>query len=138
MTMNYKSMVMYAWEGIRKQVEQRMYYYLDNRINFKMRVIEKNEGNLWSVMVNIKKRGYKGVIMLAQQTRMDWNKLKWIQIFRNIDSRMLKWMLFNLNAFLFIYGNCMEHISMPFNLKIILAFSVHIVKTVQFTVQNFE
>ena len=31
----------------------------------------------------------------TQQMRMDWNELKWIQIFRNIDSRMLKWMFFN-------------------------------------------
>ena len=62
------------------------------------------------------------VLRAIQQTRMNWNELKWIQIFRNIDSRMLKWMLFNPE---FIYRNCMEHISMPFNLKIILAFSVH-------------
>jgi len=27
------------------------------------------------------------------------NGLKWIQIFRNIDSRMLKWMFFNLECF---------------------------------------
>jgi len=40
----------------------------------------------------------------------------------NIDSRMLKWMLFNSEC---IFRNCMEYISMPFNLKIILAFSVH-------------
>jgi len=26
-------------------------------------------------------------ILYIQQTRMDWNELKWIQIFRNIDSR---------------------------------------------------
>ena len=29
-------------------------------------------------------------------------ELKWIQIFRNIDSRMLKWMLFNPEC-IFIY-----------------------------------
>jgi len=61
----------------------------------------------------------------AQQTRMDWNELEWIHIFKNIDSRMLKWMLFN-PEFLFIYRNCIEHISMPFNLKILVCtFSVH-------------
>jgi len=27
--------------------------------------------------------------------RMDWNGLKWIQIFKNTDSWMLKWILFN-------------------------------------------
>ena len=31
----------------------------------------------------------------SQQMRMDWNGLKWIQIFRNTDSWMLKWILFN-------------------------------------------
>jgi len=65
------------------------------------------------------------------------NGLKWIseiQIFRNIDSQMLKWMLFR-NAFLFMYKNCMEHIFMPFNLKIILAFSVHCEYC---SIQNFE
>ena len=34
-------------------------------------------------------------LRMSQQMRMDWNELKWIQIFRNIDSRMLKLMLFN-------------------------------------------
>ena len=72
------------------------------------------------------------------ENEMDWNELKWTQIFKNIDSRILKWMLFN-PAFLFIYRNCMEHISMLFNLKIILAFPVHythILNTVQFKILN--
>jgi len=42
-------------------------------------------------------------------------------------------MLFN-PEFLFISKNYMEYISMPFNLKIILAFSVH--NTVQFKILN--
>ena len=67
---------------------------------------------------------------------MNWN---WIQIFRNIDSQMLKWIHFNPKCiFLFIYrnyGGIMEHISMPFNLKIILAFSVHYEYC---SIQNFE
>jgi len=77
-------------------------------------------------------------IMTSHQMRMNWNELKWIQIFRNINSRMLKWMLFN-PEFLIIYGNCMEYISMLFNLKIILAFSVHnthIMNIVQFKILN--
>ena len=46
-----------------------------------------------------------------------------------------------LNAFFFIYRNCMELIygTVPFNLKIILAFSMHnntIVNTVQFKILN--
>jgi len=39
--------------------------YLDNRINFDMRTVERDEGNWWSVMVNVKERDYKGVIMLV-------------------------------------------------------------------------
>ena len=81
---------------------------------------------------------YSSFLLNSHQMRMDWNELKWIQFFRNIDSRMLKWMLFN-PAFLFIYKICMEHISIPFDLKIILAFSVHnntIVNTVQFKILN--
>ena len=74
----------------------------------------------------------------ANENGLKW--IEWIQIFRNIDSRMLKRSFSILNAFLFIYRNCMEHISMLFNLKIILAFSVHthcvlcthIVNTIQF------
>jgi len=38
--------------------------YLDNRINFDMRAMEKDERNWWSVIVNVKEKGYKGVIML--------------------------------------------------------------------------
>jgi len=75
-------------------------------------------------------------VNITQQTRMNRNELKWIQIFRNIDSRMLKWMLF-LNPEC-IHRNCMEYISIPFNLKIILAFSVHnihIVNIVQFKIE---
>jgi len=72
-------------------------------------------------------------VSLRTANEMDWNNLKWIQIFRNIDSRMLKWMLFN-PAFLFIYRSCMEHICMPFNLKIILTFSV--MSTIQFKILN--
>jgi len=52
------------------------------------------------------------------------NGLKWIQIFRNTNLWMLKWTIFNLESFLFLYRNCIKHISMSFNLKIILAFSV--------------
>ena len=47
-------------------------------------------------------------------------------------------MLFN-PEFLFIYRNCIEHISMPFNLKILVCtFSVHthFVNTIQFKILN--
>jgi len=54
----------------------------------------------------------------SQQTRMNWNELKWIQLFRNIDSRMLKWMLYNSKC-MFIHLLHLKHISMPLNLKII-------------------
>lgn len=39
--------------------------YLDNRVKFELRAVEKEEGNWWSVMVNIQERGYRGVIMLV-------------------------------------------------------------------------
>ena len=68
-------------------------------------------------MISIYQKLCISMYLIFQQMRMDWNELKWIQIFRNIGS-MLKWMLFNSeNAFLFIYRNCMEHISMSFNLN---------------------
>jgi len=71
------------------------------------------------------------------------NELKWIEM----DSDFQKYWFTNvkMNTFQFwmrfihIYRNYMEHISMPFNLKIILAFSVHtntIMNTVQFKILN--
>jgi len=47
-------------------------------------------------------------------------------------------MLFNPEC-IFTYKNCMEYISMPFNLKIILAFPVQnntIVNTIRFKILN--
>jgi len=50
--------------------------------------------------------------------------------------KVFKINVFILNAFLFIYRNCMEYIFMPFNLKIILVFSVHCECSVQFKILN--
>jgi len=72
------------------------------------------------------------------------NKWKWIEMNWNGFLETLIHKCWNkcfsiLNAFLFIYRNCMDHISVPFNLKIILAFFVHnthIVNIVQFKILN--
>ena len=70
----------------------------------------------------------------SQQTRMDWNELKWIQnIFKNIASRMLKWMFFNPECIYSFIGIAWSISLLPFNLKIILAFLC-----IMNIVQNFE
>ena len=62
------------------------------------------------------------------------NGLKWIKM----DSDFQKYRFINvkinpfqswMHFYSHIYRNCIVHISIPFNLKIILAFSVHIVNT---------
>ena len=63
---------------------------------------------------------------------MNWNRFRFSEILIHECSNEC---FSILNAFLFIYRNCMEPISMPFNLKIILAFSLLCEYCL---IQNFE
>ena len=61
--------------------------------------------------------------MISQQTRMDWSELKWIQIFRKYWFTNVKINEFSILYF-YSFIRIAWSISLPFNLKIILAFSM--------------
>ena len=95
---------------------------------------------LWSVMIKVS----SVLLSFIEFCPTNENGLKLIEMdsdfqkywFTNVKINAFQ---FRMPHFLFIYRNCMKHISMPFSLKIILAFSVHnthIVNTVQFKIVN--